>query len=34
MPAPRVFVSSTAYDLGLVRGQLRSFIADLGLIQF
>ncbi len=30
MPAPRVFVSSTAYDLGLLRGQLRSFVAELG----
>jgi hypothetical protein len=30
MPAPRVFVSSTAYDLGLLRGQLRSFVAALG----
>lgn len=30
MPAPRVFVSSTAYDLAILRGQLRSFIHGLG----
>jgi len=30
VPQLRVFVSSTAYDLGLVRGQLRSFINQLG----
>jgi hypothetical protein len=30
LPQLRVFVSSTAYDLGLVRGQLRTFIRSLG----
>lgn len=30
MPAPRIFVSSTCYDLGVVRAELRSFIADIG----
>lgn len=30
MPAPRIFVSSTCYDLGVVRSELRSFIDDIG----
>lgn len=30
MPGPRVFVSSTAYDLAVLRGQLRTFIDSLG----
>lgn len=30
MPAPRVFVSSTCYDLGILRGQLRTFLLSLG----
>jgi len=30
MAAPKVFVSSTCYDLNIVRSELRSFIAGLG----
>jgi hypothetical protein len=30
MPAPRVFVSSTAYDLGHLRGRLHNFVQELG----
>jgi len=30
MPAPRVFVSSTCYDLQSIRESLRAFIADFG----
>lgn len=30
MPQMRVFLSSTAYDLGMVRGQLGAFITGLG----
>lgn len=30
MPAPRIFVSSTCYDLGVVRAELRSFISEIG----
>jgi len=30
MPAPRIFVSSTCYDLGVVRSELHSFIIDIG----
>lgn len=30
MPQMRVFVSSTAYDLGMVRGQLGTFVRSLG----
>jgi hypothetical protein len=30
MPGPKVFVSSTAYDLATLRGQLRGFIEGLG----
>lgn len=30
MAAPKIFVSSTCYDLNVVRGQLRNFIAALG----
>lgn len=30
MPRPRVFISSTCYDLGVVRAQLHSFIEGLG----
>ena len=32
MAAPRVFVSSTCYDLQEVRYQLRTFIEDFGFI--
>ncbi len=30
MPSPKVFVSSTCYDLGMAREQLRSFLLRLG----
>jgi hypothetical protein len=30
MPSPKVFVSSTCYDLGATREQLRNFLVDLG----
>lgn len=30
MPSPKIFVSSTCYDLGAVREQLRNFLFDLG----
>src|SRR5262249_15880358 len=30
MPSPRVFLSSTCYDLGMARDQLRSFFLRLG----
>jgi len=30
MPSPKVFVSSTCYDLGPVREQIRNFLFDLG----
>jgi hypothetical protein len=30
MPSPRVFISSTCYDLSLAREQLRSFLLELG----
>ncbi len=30
MPSPKVFVSSTCYDLGMVREQMRSFLTGLG----
>ena len=30
MPSPKIFVSSTCYDLGMAREQLRSFIVRLG----
>lgn len=30
MPSPKVFVSSTCYDLGIAREQLRSFLIRLG----
>ena len=30
MARPRIFVSSTCYDLAMLRGQLRSFIEGLG----
>jgi hypothetical protein len=30
MPSPKVFVSSTCYDLGATREQLRNFLLDLG----
>lgn len=30
MPSPRIFVSSTCYDLAVVRAELRSFVADIG----
>lgn len=30
MPSPKVFVSSTCYDLGVVREQMRSFLIGLG----
>jgi|SRR5690554_2564268 len=30
MPSPKVFVSSTCYDLGMVREQMRSFLIGLG----
>lgn len=30
MPSPKVFVSSTCYDLGPVREQLRNFLLDIG----
>ncbi|UJF35507.1 DUF4062 domain-containing protein [Paenibacillus hexagrammi] len=30
MPSPRVFISSTCYDLGMARDQLRSFLLELG----
>lgn len=30
MPTPRIFVSSTCYDLAVVRSELRSFIVALG----
>ena len=30
MVAPKIFVSSTCYDLNIVRGQLRNFILSLG----
>lgn len=30
MPSPRIFVSSTCYDLGIAREQLRSFLLRLG----
>jgi hypothetical protein len=30
MPSPKVFVSSTCYDLGMAREQIRSFLLDLG----
>src|SRR6185312_14581871 len=30
MPSPKVFVSSTCYDLGMAREQLRSFLVKLG----
>ena len=30
MASPRIFVSSTCYDLNIVRGQLRSFLLNMG----
>ena len=30
MPSPKVFVSSTCYDLGMAREQLRSFLLRIG----
>lgn len=30
MPSPKIFVSSTCYDLGMAREQLRSFLLRLG----
>jgi len=30
MPSPKVFISSTCYDLGMAREQLRSFLLRLG----
>ena len=30
MPSPKIFVSSTCYDLGMAREQLRSFLLHLG----
>ena len=30
MAALKIFVSSTCYDLGIVRAQLRSFLINLG----
>ena len=30
MPSPKIFVSSTCYDLGMAREQLRSFLLNLG----
>ncbi|MFM5209179.1 MULTISPECIES: DUF4062 domain-containing protein [Aeromonas] len=30
MPSPKVFVSSTCYDLGMAREQLRSFLLKIG----
>lgn len=30
MPSPKIFLSSTCYDLGIVREQLRSFFLRLG----
>ncbi|MFT7528295.1 MAG: hypothetical protein ACI9LY_003456 [Arenicella sp.] len=30
MPSPKVFISSTCYDLGIAREQLRSFLIRLG----
>ena len=30
MPSPKVFVSSTCYDLSMAREQLRSFLLRLG----
>jgi hypothetical protein len=30
MPSPKVFVSSTCYDLGMAREQLRSFLIGVG----
>lgn len=30
MPSPKVFVSSTCYDLGMAREQIRSFLIGLG----
>lgn len=30
MPSPKVFVSSTCYDLGMAREQIRSFLVKLG----
>lgn len=30
MAKPKIFVSSTCYDLSIVRGQLRTFIEDMG----
>ena len=30
MPSPKVFISSTCYDLGMAREQLRSFLIRLG----
>lgn len=30
MPSPKVFVSSTCYDLGMAREQIRSFLVRLG----
>jgi len=30
MPSPKVFISSTCYDLGMAREQLRSFLTKLG----
>jgi hypothetical protein len=30
MPSPKIFISSTCYDLGMAREQLRSFLLELG----
>lgn len=30
MPSPKIFVSSTCYDLGMAREQLRSFLLQMG----
>ena len=30
MPSPKVFVSSTCYDFGMAREQLRAFLLRLG----